>query len=159
MRPLRVFLVENHPDTVKYIRLYLEHLGHEVMVAGDMATALADFPASNCDVLISDIALPDGDGWQLMKRMKGRRPAFAIAISGYGAGEDLHRSKSAGFDRHLVKPFPPDELVALLREASAVVDMPEENGNAGSSGVENLASAQSREGESKSSHERIEANG
>jgi CheY-like chemotaxis protein len=151
MRPLRVFLVENHQDTVKYMRLYLEHLGHEVVVAGDLATALADFPPSNCDVLISDIGLPDGDGWQLMERMESRRPTFAIAMSGYGTGEDLRRSRSVGYNHHLVKPFPPDDLVALLREASAFVDVRRKNRNAGSSGVENLIGAQSRVGKSKSS--------
>ena len=121
MRPLRVFLVENHQDSAKYIRLYLEHLGHEVTAAPDMATALKEFPESNCDVLISDIGLPDGDGWQLMERMKGMRPAFSIAMSGYGSVEDLRRSRSVGYDHHLVKPFPTDQLIAVLQEASAVV--------------------------------------
>jgi two-component system CheB/CheR fusion protein len=127
MRPLRVFLVENHQDSAKYIRLYLEHLGHRVMAAQDMATALKEFPESNCDVLISDIGLPDGDGWQLMERMNSVRPAFSIAMSGYGSAEDLRRSRSAGYDHHLVKPFLPSELVALLQQAGAVVGN-EENG-------------------------------
>jgi CheY-like chemotaxis protein len=121
MRSLGVFLVENHEDTVRYIQLYLEHLGHRVTVARDMATALEQFPKSNCDVLISDINLPDGDGWQLMEQFKERRPAFAIAMSGYAANSDLHKSRSAGYHHHLVKPFPPDDLVALLREAGAIV--------------------------------------
>ena len=127
MRPLRVFLVENHQDSAKYIRLYLEHLGHEVTAVQDMATALKEFPESNCDVLISDIGLPDGDGWQLMERMKSMRPAFSIAMSGYGSAEDLRRSRSAGYDHHLVKPFLPSELVALLQQAGAVVGN-QENG-------------------------------
>jgi two-component system CheB/CheR fusion protein len=121
MRPLRVFLVENHQDSAKYIRLYLEHLGHEVTVAPDMATTLREFPQSDCDVLLSDIGLPDGDGWQLMERMKGMRPAFSIAMSGCGSVEDLRRSRSVGYDHHLVKPFPTGQLIALLQEASAVV--------------------------------------
>jgi CheY-like chemotaxis protein len=127
MRPLRVFLVENHEDTVKYVRLYLEHLGHQVTVARDMTTALEDFPNSKCDVLICDIGLPDGDGWQLMERMKDRRPAFAIAMSGYGSGSDLRRSRSAGYNHHLVKPFPPADLFDLLCEAGAVVDNQEKD--------------------------------
>src|SRR5215471_20369583 len=127
MRGLRVFLVENHEDSVKYIRLYLEQLGHEVTTAPDMATALKLFPGSTCDVLISDIALPDGDGWQLMERIRSMRPAFSIAMSGYGSAEDLRRSRSAGFDHHLVKPFLPSELVALLQQAGAVVGN-QENG-------------------------------
>jgi DNA-binding response OmpR family regulator len=140
MRPLRVFLVENHQDSAKYIRLYLEHFGHEVRAAGDMATALKELPESNCDVLISDIGLPDGDGWQLMERMKGTKPAFSIAMSGYGSVEDLCRSRSAGYDHHLVKPFLPSELIALLQQAGEAVgndgnsnkrDLSREDGEAG----------------------------
>jgi two-component system CheB/CheR fusion protein len=122
MRGLRVFLVENHEDSVKYMRLYLEHLGHKVTTAENMATALKLFPGSTWDVLISDIALPDGDGWELMERIKSARPGLSISMSGYGRAEDLLRSRSAGYDHHLVKPFTPGDLVALLEKAGAVVE-------------------------------------
>ena len=125
MRPLGVFLVENHEDTVRYIQLYLEHLGHEVTIARDMATALEHFPKSKYDVLISDISLPDGDGWKLLEQLKERRPSFAIAISGYGSKNDVNRSRSAGYNHHLVKPFLPDDLMALLNEAGECVGDPE----------------------------------
>jgi DNA-binding response OmpR family regulator len=118
MHSLRVFLVENHEDTVRYMRLYLEQLSYEVCVATDMASALREIPESRCDVLISDIGLPDGDGWQLMEKLGDHRPHFAIAMSGYGTINDQRRSRAAGYDHHLVKPFAPDGLVALLREAS-----------------------------------------
>jgi DNA-binding response OmpR family regulator len=118
MRPLRVFLVENHEDTVRYMRLYLEQLSYQVCVAADMASALREIPGSRCDVLISDIGLPDGDGWQLMEKLGDHRPQFAIAMSGYGTANDQRKSRAAGYDHHLVKPFAPDALVALLREAS-----------------------------------------
>ena len=118
MGPLCLFLVENHEDTVRYMQLYLEQLNYKVCVAADMATALREIPKSRCDVLISDIALPDGDGWQLMEKLGDRRPQFAIAMSGYGAVNDQRRSRAVGYDHHLVKPFTPEVLVALLREAS-----------------------------------------
>jgi DNA-binding response OmpR family regulator len=117
MSSLRVFLVENHEDTVRYMQLYLEQLSHQVCIAADMATALREVPNANCDVLISDIGLPDGDGWQLMERLGESRPKFAIAMSGYGTGNDQRRSREAGYNHHLVKPFTPDALLALLREA------------------------------------------
>ena len=117
MSSLRVFLVENHEDTVRYMRLYLEQLGYKVSIAADMTTALREIPNSNCDVLISDIGLPDGDGWQLMEKLGDNRPHFAIAMSGYGTGNDQRKSRAAGYDHHLVKPFTPDALLALLREA------------------------------------------
>jgi DNA-binding response OmpR family regulator len=117
MQPLRIFLVENHQDTVKYIRLYLEYSGHRVTTAPDMATALRQIPESKCDVLISDIGLPDGDGWALLEKLGANRPRFAIAISGYGSGDDQKKSSAAGYNRHLVKPFSPDTLKAALDEA------------------------------------------
>ncbi len=118
MHPLRVFLVENHEDTVRYMQLYLEQLSYQVCVAADMASALREIPESRCDVLISDIGLPDGDGWQLMEKLGDHRPQFAIAMSGYGTVNDQRKSRAAGYDHHLVKPFAPDALVSLLREAS-----------------------------------------
>jgi DNA-binding response OmpR family regulator len=118
MGSLRVFLVENHEDTVRYMKLYLEQLSYKVRIAADMATALREIPKSGCDVLISDIGLPDGDGWQLMEKLGDHRPRFAIAMSGYGTVNDQHKSRAAGYDHHLIKPFAPDALVALLREAS-----------------------------------------
>ena len=117
MGSLSVFLVENHEDTVRYMQLYLEQLGYQVSVAADMATALREIPNSHCDVLISDIGLPDGDGWQLMEKLRSHRPAFAIAMSGYGTSDDQRKSRAAGYDHHLVKPFIPDALLALLTEA------------------------------------------
>ena len=125
MRPLRVFLVDNHQDTVKYIRLYLEHLGHEVTTAGDMTTALTQVSGSDYDMLISDIRLPDGDGWQLMERLRDARPGFAVAMSGYGGAEDLLKSRAAGYDHHLVKPFVPADLVELLQKAASIVEQRE----------------------------------
>ena len=74
-------------------------------------------PNSRCDVLISDIGLPDGDGWQLMEKLGSHRPRFAIAMSGYGTSNDQRKSRAAGYDHHLVKPFIPDALLALLTEA------------------------------------------
>ncbi|MBV9299190.1 MAG: response regulator [Verrucomicrobia bacterium] len=117
MEPLTVFLVENHQDTARYMQLYLQQLNHTVRVAADLATALREIPKSGCDVLISDIGLPDGDGWQLMEKLGDDRPPFAIAMSGYGTGNDQRKSRAVGYDHHLVKPFTPDELLALLREA------------------------------------------
>ncbi len=118
----RLFLVENHQDTIRYMKLYLEQLGYEIIVATDMATALREIPDSKCDVLISDIGLPDGDGWQLMEKLRGCKPPFAIAMSGYGTGNDQRKSLSTGYNYHLVKPFTPDALLAILRDAEKTID-------------------------------------
>ena len=122
MSSLSVFLVENHEDTVRYMQLYLQQLGYEVAVAADMAKALQEIPKLQCDVLISDIGLPDGDGWQLMESLGKNRPRFAIAMSGYGTGNDQRKSSDVGYDHLLVKPFTPDALLALLRQAEKMKD-------------------------------------
>ncbi|MBE7211424.1 MAG: response regulator [Gluconacetobacter diazotrophicus] len=117
---LRVFVVENHPDTLKYLRMYLEMLEHTVLSAGTMGEAVVALPLANCDVLISDIGLPDGDGWELMRQVQGKlaRPLYAIAMSGFGLNADHLRSREVGYRHHLLKPFKPTELDAMLAEAA-----------------------------------------
>ena len=117
LRSLRILLVENHDDTASYLKMYLEQLGDVVEVASDMATALALFPSTTVDLLLCDIALPDGNGWELMQRIEATRPPFAVAMSGYSSQADQARSRAAGFRHHLVKPFLPDELEPILEEA------------------------------------------
>ena len=115
---LRVFVVENHADTREFLTFMLEELGHKVVVAETMAKALREFPNSGCNVLISDIGLPDGDGWQLMAELRAAGPVYAIAMSGYGMMSDRNRSKAAGYRHHLVKPMGMEQLEAVLKEAS-----------------------------------------
>jgi CheY-like chemotaxis protein len=116
---LRIVVVENHGDTLKYLTLYLEQLGHTVASATSMEAALTALPGADCDVLISDIGLSDGDGWELLQRAHSQlpRPLYAIAMSGFGMNADHARSKAAGFRHHILKPFDPDDLDAMLEEA------------------------------------------
>ena len=122
-RPLRVFVVENHRDTLRSLHMYLELLGHSVDSACTVAGAVAAIPHARCDVLLSDIGLPDGDGWKLLQALKARdhMPAYAIAMSGFGMNADHVRSREAGFRHHLLKPFDPAELDAMLGEAAAEI--------------------------------------
>ena len=116
--PLRIFVIENHEDTLKYLTIYLEQLGHTVFSAATMTEALAALPSANCDVLISDMGLPDGNGWELLQRLQLSQPIYAIAMTGFGLGADRAKSKAVGFRHHLLKPFDPDELDAVLEEAA-----------------------------------------
>jgi CheY-like chemotaxis protein len=115
-RLFRIFLVENHEETAKYLSLYLEGVGHSVVLSRSMESALDAFPKSCCNLLISDISLPDGNGWELMERLRGVGQFEAIAMSGYATTQDIKRSKSAGYQHHLVKPFSPELLEAVIRE-------------------------------------------
>jgi len=115
--PLRILVVEDHQDTLTYLKLYLEQSGHAVVAARSVKQAVELSADSGCDVVLSDIALSDGTGWDLLNQLRLPRPVYAIAMSGFGTAADASRSKSAGFRHHLVKPIDPDRLDKLLEEA------------------------------------------
>ncbi len=108
--------MENHLDTRKYLALYLEQLGHTIAHAESMEEALAKIPGGDWDLLISDIGLPDGDGWDLLKRLGNSRPPYAVAMSGFGMTTDTEKSRSVGYIDHLVKPIDLDNFDRLLAE-------------------------------------------
>ncbi len=112
----RILVVEDHEDTVLYVSQYLESGGHSVLAARNMNEARESVLRWKPDLLLCDINLPDGDGWNLLDGLGADRPPLCIAMSGRAMNADLRRSKSVGFDHHLVKPFLPDELEALLRQ-------------------------------------------
>ena len=118
-QPLRIFVVEDHADTLHALCLYLEHAGFSVWGARSKEEALNKIANANCDVLISDIRLSDGNGWDLIQKMGKLRPRYAIAISGYGTKADREKSAQVGFRQHLVKPISSKKLAAVFEEADA----------------------------------------
>ncbi|HTD16174.1 MAG TPA: response regulator [Chthoniobacterales bacterium] len=117
--PLRILLIENHEVTAKFISLFLERSGHQVTVIPDGQTALSRDDLANFDAILSDIGLPDVNGWDLMKELRPHTDAYAIAMSGYGAEADVQRSLASGYQYHLVKPFVPAALEEVLRNAES----------------------------------------
>jgi CheY-like chemotaxis protein len=67
---------------------------------------------------ICDLGLPDGDGYELMRRIRTIRSVPGIAMSGYAMSEDRRRSQEAGFSEHLVKPIDIPQLIAALRRVT-----------------------------------------
>lgn len=114
---MKIFVVENHPDTLKYLKMYLESVGHTVSTATTMKAALAASSTETCHVLLSDLGLPDGDGWQLMEQAIFPQPIYAVAMSGFASASDIARSKAAGFHRHIAKPFGEEDILEALEEA------------------------------------------
>jgi len=119
--PLRILVVENHGDTLRIMRSYLESLGHTVSAVANKAEALREASAGPLDMLISDIGLADGNGWELLAEARFAQPVFAIAMSGYGMRSDQEKSTKAGFRRHIRKPFDLDVLDQILDEAATTV--------------------------------------
>lgn len=120
-RPMKILLVENHEDTLRWLTFYLEELGHTVVAARTLVEARAALASGQCDVLLCDIGLPDGTGWELLESAPRSRRLFAIAMSGFGMNADNGRSRAAGYRHHLVKPFKLAELDRLLHEAAQQV--------------------------------------
>src|SRR4030095_14581297 len=71
------------------------------------------------DVLVCDIGLPDGSGYDIILRAQEKRPIKAVALTGFGTEDDLRRSKEAGFEFHLVKPVDLHELQTILDKLAA----------------------------------------
>lgn len=116
---LCIFIVEDHADTARGLAMYLRASGHEVHVALDVRSARQLATEIDYDILLSDIGLPDGTGWDLLEELSARRPIKAIAMSGYNTESDRARSKAAGFVEHLPKPLTPDELDEAFERALA----------------------------------------
>ena len=116
--PLRLIVVEDHADTAEGLKKFLKAIGYQVFVATDMASALTLASTVEFDLLLSDLALPDGDGWELMKRLSAKRQIRAIALSGHNSADDLKRSAQAGFVEHLAKPLCPEKLCAAIERAA-----------------------------------------
>jgi len=119
-KKLRLLLVDDHADTRGVLSRLLTRSGHEVVTAESAQKALEILDDRQFDALISDIGLPDGDGWLLMEKLGDHRPGFAIAMSGYGTRNDRQKSRAAGYDHHLVKPFQPDMLLGLLANVNGL---------------------------------------
>lgn len=112
---LRVLVVEDEPDTRELTASVLERLGAQVLAFGDAEEALAALDAFEPDVLVSDLALPRVDGWEMIRRMRARRHGRtlpALALSANASLEDAARALDAGFDVHLAKPVSLEELVS-----------------------------------------------
>ena len=120
IRALRILLVENHPDTRLSLAMLLEQCGHVVVSAETMGEALDLLATQDWDVLLSDIGLPDGTGWELLQRARPLHEIYAIAMSGYGMSADRERSLAAGYRHHLVKPMAPEQIERILETVEPV---------------------------------------
>ncbi|PYJ19583.1 MAG: hypothetical protein DME71_10565 [Verrucomicrobia bacterium] len=118
-RRLRILVVEDHSDTLQALSRLLSHFGHEISLADGAQNALNIINSKEFDVVLCDIALPDGSGYDVIAEAKRRRPIKAVALTGFSATEDIERGKKAGFDFHLSKPVDFHELRAVLGQIAA----------------------------------------
>ena len=115
-----VLAVDDEPDALSLIRRLLEDCHARVLTANSAAEALALIENGPPDVLLSDIGMPEVDGYELIRRIRASEPSRrlpAVAMTAYARSEDQVRALNAGYQAHLAKPLQPGELidtVALL---------------------------------------------
>lgn len=114
MGKLKVLLVEDHYSSRAVLARLLANRKIEVIQAASAREALTEASRSAFDLVISDIGLPDMDGYQLMAQLKAAYGCRGIALSGFGTQQDIDRSKEAGFLCHLTKPVQMEALDAAL---------------------------------------------
>jgi hypothetical protein len=114
---LKILLVDDHEDTCAALEKLLVRRGHLVAAAHNVRSAMEAVAHNKFDLLISDIALPDGTGMELMMQLRAISKTPGIAISGFGNNGDIERSLQAGFSEHLIKPIKLDDLEAAIERA------------------------------------------
>jgi CheY-like chemotaxis protein len=110
--------VDDNEDARSLVLTALQAAGAEVQVAASARDGLELFDMAPFDVVVSDIGMPDVDGYDFVRELRGRRRAASvpvIALTAYAGIDDARRAVAAGFQRHIAKPIDPADLVAIVR--------------------------------------------
>jgi signal transduction histidine kinase/CheY-like chemotaxis protein len=118
-----VLLVDDEPETLATLTAFLEERGAQIKAASSVGDAFEAFQAWRPDVLISDIGMPEEDGYALIHKIRGREREYgghvpAIALTAYARVEDRLKILSSGFQMHVPKPVDPLELVTVIASVS-----------------------------------------
>ncbi|MCI0490436.1 MAG: ATP-binding protein [Blastocatellia bacterium] len=121
---LYVLLIEDVPDALTMMEMWLKSAGCEVRAATEAAEGMRLAAERRPDLIISDIGLPEIDGYEMMRnirRMPGLESVPAIALSGYAREEDESLALAAGYDAHMAKPVEMCRLLGLIKELTSRV--------------------------------------
>jgi PAS domain S-box-containing protein len=124
LKGLKILAVDDEADSLELIKIFLERCGAKVLTASSVSEALIHLDTSAPDVLVSDIGMPEADGYELIKKIRALPPERggnipAVALTAYARSEDKIRAVSSGFQTHLSKPF---EIEDLLKTISGVIN-------------------------------------
>jgi CheY-like chemotaxis protein/anti-sigma regulatory factor (Ser/Thr protein kinase) len=119
LRGIRVLVVDDDLEARELLEAIMRSAGAEATTAPSAARALEILERNRPDLIICDIAMPDGDGYSLIQKLRSRTDAEggripAVALTAYARNEDRKRSLLAGFQGHIAKPAEPTELLALI---------------------------------------------
>jgi CheY-like chemotaxis protein len=120
-RPQRgaILIVDDVPDVTEMIGLLLKHAGYDVSTADSARSALQLARKNHYDLIISDIGMPEMNGYELATALRGLtdyNQTPMIAVTGYSEYDDRGRAVQAGFNVHLTKPIEPAQLLNLMSE-------------------------------------------
>jgi PAS domain S-box-containing protein len=124
---LRVLVVEDDSETLEMLKFILDQCQAQVSTALSVNEALQILEQSSFDVVVSDLAMPDRDGYDLIREIRKRTPDRggnipAIALSAYTRPQDRAQALAAGFQLHLSKPIDPSDLVNAIARLTAHTD-------------------------------------
>jgi DNA-binding response OmpR family regulator len=115
---MKILLVEDEPDIAVPVALALENLGHHVTVAMNIRTAVEHIDTQSTELVITDLRLPDGNGFQIARTVHERRPSTPVIIAtGYDAEGLEEASRAAGASALLRKPFTVPALMSAIDAA------------------------------------------
>jgi CheY-like chemotaxis protein len=116
LRGVSVLLVEDDTDWREAVAMQLMQAGADVMPAGTVAEAIALLDVQRPQVVVSDIGMPDADGYELIRLVRARVTPMphAVAMTGFADAESRERCLQLGFDDFLAKPFEPGRLLTAL---------------------------------------------
>lgn len=126
VRPLAgvsVLIVDDDPDALELGSMVLRRAGADVQEAGGAQLAMLLLEQGPVQVLVSDIGMPDVDGYELMQRVRMRSSSSSmrsVAVTAFVRQEDRERALRAGFDDHLGKPTSPETLVDTVARLAAM---------------------------------------
>ena len=112
---MRILFVEDNLNTGMAMKVLLELKGHSIDHVTTVKDAVAKLSSTEYNLLISDVTLPDGSGYDIV----AHATVPAIALSGYTSGVDMDKAKQAGFKEYLTKPFKTEELLAAIEKVGA----------------------------------------
>lgn len=110
-------VVDDVADVTEMLAVVLTHAGYSVVTAASAPAALKAAREHQFDVIISDIGMPEMNGYQLareMRTMPGYETIPMVAVTGYSMFDDKERSTNAGFNAHMTKPIDPRALIELI---------------------------------------------
>ena len=110
-------VVDDVADVTELLEVLLTQAGYKVVTAGSAKAALAAAHEKQFDVIISDIGMPEMNGYQLaeaLRQLPEYKTVPLVAITGYSMFDDQQRSKKAGFNAHMTKPIDPRALIDLI---------------------------------------------